>query len=75
MAHCRNPQVRGRDRDTIRGYSELWQPRTDSGGIGPASRVCLSWIKGLERGLPVKKGRQLFRGPSGSDLRYLEQTL
>jgi hypothetical protein len=39
------------------------------------SRVCLSWIKGLERGLPVKKGRQLFRGPSGSDLRYLEQTL
>ena len=38
-----------------------------------ASRVCLSWIKGLER--PVKKGRQLVPGPSGSDLRYLEQTL
>jgi hypothetical protein len=75
MAHCRNPQIRGRDRDTIRGYSELWQPRTDSGGIGPGLS-CMSFLdQGSGGGLPVKKGRQLFRGPSGSDLRYLEQTL
>jgi hypothetical protein len=43
MAHCRNPQIRGRDRDTIRGYSELWQPRTDSGGIGP-DLSCMSFL-------------------------------
>jgi hypothetical protein len=60
---------------SARGYSELWQHVRIQVASALASRVCLSWVKGLERGLPVKKGRQLVRRPSGSDLRYLEQTL
>ena len=41
---------------SARGYSELWQARTDSGGIGPGCLSCMSFL-----------GQGSGEGPSGEE--------